>query len=284
MPRGPRDDAPGAAHHVMLRGIERSAIFLDDADRSEFLRRLSILVLELGFRLFAFALMSNHVHLVLRSGEVRVSRLMARLGTGYARYFNERHDRVGHLFQNRFRSRLLVDDADLLGVVLYVCRNPFEGVRAESVAALAASPWCSVGGLVGRRPVHAFEAVEETLALFGADPQRAQRALRDWLELPGESVLAAAVLEVAARPRQQPAITTLEALWQEVSAQFRIPEHELRAPRRDRRIAEAREVLVSRAVRELGLSGAEIGRRIGVTRAGVSRMLARARTHPQGAS
>jgi REP element-mobilizing transposase RayT len=268
----------------MLRGIERSAIFLDHVDRGEFLRRLAILIVELGFRLFAFVLKSNHVHLVLRSGGVHLSRLMARLGTGYARYFNERHGRVGHLFQNRFRSRLLVDDADLLGVVLYVCRNPFEGVRRECIAALETSPWCSVGGLLGRRPVHTFEAVEETLALFDADPERARRALRAGLELPAGSLPAAPALGVAARPRQRPAITTLEALWQEVSAQFRVPEDGLRAPQRDRRIAEAREVLVSRAARELGLSGAEIGRRIGVTRAGVSRMLARARNHPQGTS
>ena len=115
MPRRPREDAPGAAHHVMVRGIDRLPIFLDDADREDFLHRLSRLIPQLGFLCFAWALMPNHVHLVIRSGQVRISQLMARLGTGYARRFNERHGRVGHLFQNRFRSRCVVDDADLVG-------------------------------------------------------------------------------------------------------------------------------------------------------------------------
>jgi REP element-mobilizing transposase RayT len=149
MARRPRDDAPGAAHHVMLRGIERSPIFLDDADREDFLRRLARLITELGFLCFAWVLMPNHVHLVIRSGPVRISRLMARLGTGYARYFNERHERVGHLFQNRFRSRRAIDDADLMGLVLYVTRNPLEAGLVADPLELERFPWCALGALMG---------------------------------------------------------------------------------------------------------------------------------------
>ena len=181
MPRGPRDDAPGVAHHVMVRGIERRSLFADDADRSELLRRLSILVPELGFRCFAWALMPNHFHLVVRSGPVRVSRLMARLGTGYARYFNRRHDRVGHLLQNRFRSRRVVDDADLIGLVVYVSRNPLEGGLVMDPGALERFRWCSAGALMGWRRPHPFEAVAETLALFDDDRARARVRLRAWL-------------------------------------------------------------------------------------------------------
>src|SRR5512134_2440276 len=136
MVRRPRDDAPGVAHHVMLRGIERRRIFADDSDHEDFLRRLSDLAPALGFRCFAWALMPNHVHLVLRSGQARISQLMARLGTGYARYFNERHARVGHLFQNRFRSRRVLDDADLMGLTLYVTRNPLAGGLVADLHAL----------------------------------------------------------------------------------------------------------------------------------------------------
>jgi REP element-mobilizing transposase RayT len=62
MPRGPRDDSPGTAHHVMVRGIERRSIFVDDRDRAEFVRRLTCLLPELGFLCFVWALMPNHVH------------------------------------------------------------------------------------------------------------------------------------------------------------------------------------------------------------------------------
>ena len=135
MARRPRDDAPGAAHHVMLRGIERRPIFLDDVDRQDFLRRLSHLVAELGFRCFAWALMPNHVHLVLRSGSVRISQLMARLGTGYARRFNERHDRVGHLFQLRAQVVGLKAGQDFIGLVHEV---EHEGVLFARVRAVQA--------------------------------------------------------------------------------------------------------------------------------------------------
>ncbi|MBW1688614.1 MAG: transposase, partial [Deltaproteobacteria bacterium] len=124
MPRGPRIDAAGAAQHVIVRGIEGRRIFRDDADREDFVERLERLLPELGFLCYAWAFVPNHAHLVLQTGPVPLSRLMARLLTGYARRFNERHERSGHLFQNRFRSRVIEDDSDLLGVVLYVHRNP----------------------------------------------------------------------------------------------------------------------------------------------------------------
>jgi REP element-mobilizing transposase RayT/DNA-binding transcriptional ArsR family regulator len=281
MPRGPRDDAPGVVHHLMVRGIERRSIFSDDADREELLRRLSHLILELGFRCFAWALLPNHFHLVVRSGSVRVSRLMARLGTGYARYFNERHGRVGHLFQNRFRSRRVIDDDDLTGLVLYVCRNPLEAGLAGPVQ-LEEFRWCSVSALLGRRAPFPFEDVSETLALFDADPALARERLRGWL---GVSITAAPPLRAPdsrdPAPRVgRPGRTALAALIANVCDASSIADEELRSRRRSRRIARARAVLVLRASRELGLSGSEIARSIGVTPSAVSHILDRARGEP----
>jgi len=93
VPRGPRLDAPGVAHHVMIRGIEKRRIFLSDDDRSDFVERLGRLLPEEMWRCFAWALMPNHVHLVLQGTTGRLSRLMARLNTGYAKGFNQRHRR-----------------------------------------------------------------------------------------------------------------------------------------------------------------------------------------------
>lgn len=286
MARQPREDAPGVVHHVMVRGIERRRIFADDPDREELLRRLCVLVPELGFRCFGWALMPNHAHLLLRSGATSISRLMARLGTGYARYFNARHDRVGHLFQNRFRSRRAVDDADLVGLVLYVCRNPLEAGLARDAVALESYPWCSVGALTGRRAPYPFEAVAETLTLFDADAKGARERFRSWLGMPSPEPWAGRLPAAAPEPElgfeRDP--VSIERLIREVCAEHSVDGEELCSwRRRDARVARARAVVAVRAVQELRLSGAAVARALQVSPSAVTRMLARAagrRTQP----
>ncbi len=106
MPRQARIDALGAVHHIIVRGIERRKIFLDDQDRDNFVNRLGDLVIETQTPCFAWALLPNHFHLLLQTGSVPIATLMRRLLTGYAIGFNRRHRRSGHLFQNRYKSIL----------------------------------------------------------------------------------------------------------------------------------------------------------------------------------
>jgi putative transposase len=103
MPRKARIDAPGALHHIILRGTERSAIFQDDTDRENFLTCLDRLLIESSTPCLAWALMDNHVHMLLRTGRVPISTRMRRLLAGYAQQFNHRHRRHGVLFQNRYK-------------------------------------------------------------------------------------------------------------------------------------------------------------------------------------
>ena len=110
MPRKGRLDASGALHHIIVRGIERRKIFRDDSDRDNFLNRLGGILRDNQTRCFAWALMSNHFHLLLRTGIVPISNVMRRLLTGYAVSFNLRHRRSGHLFQNRYKSILCQED------------------------------------------------------------------------------------------------------------------------------------------------------------------------------
>ena len=154
MPRGPRIDAPGAIHHVTFRGIERRAIFADDLDREALLTRMDRLAILFWFRVFAWVLMPNHVHLVIQTKFGALPQFMARLGTSYALHFNRRHGRAGHVFQNRYWSRPIEDELD--AVVAYVHRNP---VRAGLVteASLPAYAWSGHGSLAGTRPLRRFE-------------------------------------------------------------------------------------------------------------------------------
>ncbi|MCJ8500292.1 transposase [Desulfatitalea alkaliphila] len=135
MLREARIDAPGALHHVIVRRIERKAIFKDDTDRNNFFERWGQIAAESETPCFAWALMSNHVHLLVRTGTVALSTLMRRLLTGYAQYFNRRYRRHGPLFQNRCKSILRREDAYLLVLPRYIHLNP---LRASIVADLKA--------------------------------------------------------------------------------------------------------------------------------------------------
>jgi REP element-mobilizing transposase RayT len=259
----------------MVRGVDRLPIFYDDADRDEFVRRLTKLLPELAFRCFAWVLMPNHVHLVLRSAEARTSLLMARLGTGYARYFNERHDRVGHVFQNRFRSRRVVDDADLAGLVVYVAQNPLEAGLAADADDLEHFRWGGLGALLGRRTAQEFEAVAETLALFDGDPVRARRSVRRRLAAKEPGQIPALDPLAARTTPKSPAKGGFEAMLRAVCSGSGLSPAELRSRSRSPRLAAARASVAARAARELGLSGAEIARLLCLSRQGVSALLAR---------
>ncbi len=126
MPRPPRLEFPGALYHVTARGNERRALYRDDADRDEYLARLAHYRRKFGFRLLSYCLMTNHIHLAVRAGQEPLSRVMAGLHSSYAEWFNRRHDRVGHLFQGRYKAFLVQEERYLQALVRYIHRNPVE--------------------------------------------------------------------------------------------------------------------------------------------------------------
>ena len=150
MPRKSRIDAPGSIHHIIIRGIERSPIFRDSKDYQNFLTRLAALLIETSTPCYAWVLIENHVHLLIRSGLVPLSSLMRRLLTGYAQQFNRRHNRSGHLFQNRYKSFLCEEEPYLLELVRYIHLNPVRAGMAQDMPALEKYPWCGHGVIMGR--------------------------------------------------------------------------------------------------------------------------------------
>jgi putative transposase len=117
MPRQARLDKPNTLHHIMIRGTEGTPIFRQDPDREAFLFRLGELAKSSETRVLAWVLMSNHVHLFLFSGMKGISHFMRRLLTGYAIFYNRRHRRKGHLFQDRYKSIICEQDSYLLELV-----------------------------------------------------------------------------------------------------------------------------------------------------------------------
>ncbi len=166
MPRRSRIDAPGALHHIMARGIDRQDIFTDKIDYFAFIKRLGNLLIETKTPCYAWALIPNHFHLLLRTGNVPISHLMKRLLTGYAVVFNRRHNRSGHLFQNRYKSILCQEDSYLLELVRYIHLNPLRAKLIDDYKTLAVYPYCGHGSIMGRRIVE-WQDVEYVLGLFG---------------------------------------------------------------------------------------------------------------------
>jgi len=136
MPRKSRIDAPGALHHITARGIERCRIFKDQTDRNNFLDRFGEIIKATNTSCFAWALIPNHFHLLLRAGDVPIATVMRRLLTGYAVFYNRRHRRYGHLFQNRYKSILCQENAYFLELVRYIHLNPIRAKLVKDIEAL----------------------------------------------------------------------------------------------------------------------------------------------------
>jgi putative transposase len=152
MPRKARLDVAGTLHHVMARGIERGSIFKNDEDRERFLERLGRLSEEMSTPVYAFALIPNHFHLLLRSGQPGLSRFMRRLLTGYAASYNKRHHRAGHLFQNRYTSIICEEDAYFKKLIRYIHLNPLRAKVVKTLEELDSYRWGSHYYLLHKNP------------------------------------------------------------------------------------------------------------------------------------
>lgn len=150
MPRQPRLDAPGTLHHVMARGIEGTKVFKSRTDREDFLARIAKLCEAGTLIVYAWALMDNHFHLLVRTGVQPLSKNMRRLLTGYVINFNRRHKRRGHLFQNRYKSIVCEEDPYLLELTRYIHLNPLRAGIVEDVVSLSRYPWTGHSVILGK--------------------------------------------------------------------------------------------------------------------------------------
>jgi putative transposase len=139
---------PGFPHHVIQRGSDRRAIFIDDADRERYLATLREIAAPVGVAIHAYVLMPNHIHLLVTPPlDGDVGRVVQSLGRRYVRWFNGRHGRTGALFEGRYRSTVVDADRYLLACMRYIELNP---VRAGLAHGPAEFRWSSHAHHVGR--------------------------------------------------------------------------------------------------------------------------------------
>jgi putative transposase len=181
MPRRSRIDAAGALHHVMVRGIEGGAVFRSDTDRNHFLERLGEILQDTKTPCYAWALIPNHFHLLLRTGAVPISTVMRRLLTGYALWYNRRHRRSGHVFQNRFKSILCQEDVYLLELVRYIHLNPIRARLVQNFDELGRYAYSGHSVLMGKVK-NPWQDTQKVLGMFAEKLGAARRAYRSFVE------------------------------------------------------------------------------------------------------
>ena len=183
MPRQPRLDAPGALHHIMGRGIERTTIFRTDQDREDFLNRVAELCMNGNLMVYAWTLMPNHFHLLARTGRQPIAKSMRKLLTGYVVNFNLRHKRHGHLFQNRYKSIICEDDPYLLELARYIHLNPLRAGVVSDLRELSRYPWAGHSAIMGRVR-REWQDIDTVLGYFS----KGHRAVEKYEEYVGEGI------------------------------------------------------------------------------------------------
>lgn len=181
MPRQARLDTPGTFHHIIVRGIEKKQIVDDDKDRESFTDRMGSLALETDTAIYAWALMDNHAHIFLQSGPPGLSKYMRRFLTGYAVFYNRRHGRHGHLFQNRYKSIVVEEDAYFQELVRYIHLNPLRAGVIDSIYKLERYRWCGHSVILGKQK-NDWQDREYVLKWFGKRIGDARRAYRKFVE------------------------------------------------------------------------------------------------------
>ena len=317
MPRSARLDAPGVLHHVMGRGIERSDIFFDTKDRNDFINRLSKLVEEGAVDVYAWSLMPNHFHLLLKTKNRLLSSSMRKLLTGYVVNFNRRHKRYGHLFQNRYKSIVCQEDVYLMELVRYIHLNPLRAGLAKNMNELDRSPWSGHSALTGKVE-REWQDTEYVLSYFGGNRVRRKnykkyitegidagrqpelvggglvRSLGGWSEvlalrtrkeryafdsrvLGGSDFVQEIKSDLDDMIKRNLRVSgqriDLEELCSSVCKKKGVSLAELLSGSRRQKLVNARKTVSWIAVNELGYSGAEVARHLGVTNSCVTRFI-----------
>lgn len=181
MARKGRITVCGAVHHVMSRGIEGCPIYRDDTDREFFKSLIEKNLIKSGFLLYAWCLMENHYHLVVRINEYPLSQFMRLLNGPYAQYFRKNQKLRGYLFQDRFTSIATQDQVYVEELIRYVHLNPVRAGICKTMNDLIHYPWCGHAVVMGVRR-WACQNTEDVLRRFSRDPKESRMKYAQFLE------------------------------------------------------------------------------------------------------
>ena len=183
---------PGAAYHITTRGNRRNDIFRDEEDFQVYLTILEnnlVYYSSLNYRLVAYCLMDNHVHLIIQTDKEALTRFMSRLNSMYTKYFNKKYNYIGHLFQTTYFAEIIEDDTQLIETSRYVHLNP---VKARMVEWPDEYKWSSYSMLIGEKNV---KLIDEDIILNYFKYERRFELYKDFVEKKLKSLREALRLE-----------------------------------------------------------------------------------------
>ncbi len=180
MPRNARKKSESGIYHIMFRGINRQQVFEDEEDNRFFLQVLREYKLECGYKVLAYCLMGNHVHLLIKEGKEPLELIFRRIGARFVYWYNKKYHRIGHLFQDRFKSET-VDDISYLGnLIQYIHQNP---VKAGIVIKPEYYPYSSFREYLGKPDIVDMEYVEQFILRTAVVKAGRERIVCDFMEI-----------------------------------------------------------------------------------------------------
>ena len=293
MPRKPRLFVAGGFYHVVLRGNGRADIFFKDDDREKWQSLLQRGLNRYGHRLHAYCWMTNHVHMLMQAGDIPLSTFLGALAGTYARSINARNERVGHLFERRYRASLVQQDSYLLEVVRYIHLNPVKAHLVESpddyswtshhaYCGGSQPPWLTTDFVLNcfapaarraRAAYLRFISVDEPRPASGG-LERLSRLSSSDDQLIGDDDWKT---ETLARHTAISAARSLDELVVEVCSSFGVNEAQLCSKSRQRRYSAIRAEIALSAVDEGIATISQVARRFGRAHSGLSRAVNRLR-------
>ena len=170
MPRSTRELSSTGVYHIMMRGNEKRNIFIDDKDRERFLKIINSKNINGEYEIFGYCLMNNHIHLIIKESTMGISKIIKRINISYAQYFNKKYNRIGHVFQDRFKSEAIEDDNYLLCAIRYIHNNP---VKAKIVSHPSKYKWSSYNNYISGESN--IVSIDFVLSLYSDDIKKAIR-------------------------------------------------------------------------------------------------------------
>ncbi|MFA5576689.1 MAG: transposase [Tissierellaceae bacterium] len=256
MPRRPRVVSNTGIYHVMVRGINKMDIFKTPGEKEKYLDTLARMKEEGEYSLYGYCIMDNHAHLLIKEEEDTIDRIMKRIGVSYAYYYNKKYERIGPLFQGRYRSERVESEDYLLACLRYIHNNP---VKANVTAAPAAYPWSSYNSYISRYLKEGdIISREFILDIISEDRPKAIKQLIEYTKLYDDYVFL----------DDEPDKDHKEII-DNILSKYNLELRELRTMKH----REMRDMLIRKIVRDTGLSARELSSITGISRATIGRVL-----------
>ena len=183
MPRTARKKSKSGIYHVMMRGINRQKIFLEEDDNIKFIETLKKYKEISGYDLFGYCLMGNHLHLLMKENKESLGTTIQRICSSYVLWYNKKYDRIGHLFQERFKSEPVEDDTYFLVVLRYILQNP---VKAGIVSKAQDYEWSNCKDFIDK---NGSTDTDFVLGLFHPDKEKGSASFIEFVNMTDDDTL-----------------------------------------------------------------------------------------------